>query len=379
MAEICRAAVITRFNEPLEIRQVQIPELEPGGMLARVEAATLCGTDVHRWHGSLGIERSIPFIPGHETCGIVVELNGPRTDLLGRPLQEGDRVLWAYPSCGHCYYCTVARQTTLCSQKISWGHQKIDDYPYLLGGLAEYQYAPPASAVISVPDEVSSDLAASAACALRTVMSGFERLGAIASHEIVVIQGAGPLGLYATAVARDHGANRVLVIGAPSTRLDVAQELGADAVLDLEQVPDPKDRIAWVRDQSGGRGGDVVIQVASGDSVGEGLMMVRPGGRYVSIGQGGKNSVPLEALGRAVSYVNIQQAEPRHWLQAVNFLATRRSLPFDRIITGSFGLEDASEAFRLMANYTIVKPVIYPQQLPSPSLAETGRGEAKGA
>jgi L-iditol 2-dehydrogenase len=360
MPETCRAAVITAFNQPLELRSVEIPQLEPGGMLARVEAATLCGTDVHRWHGSLGIAGSLPFIPGHETCGTVQEVRGARTDLLGRPLRPGDRVLWAYPSCGHCYYCTVARQHTLCSQKISWGHQKIDEYPYLLGGLAQYQYAPPASAVITVPDEVTSPLAASAACALRTVMSGFERLGAIASHEAVVIQGAGPLGMYATAVARDHGANRVLVVGAPSARLEVAKKFGADAVLDLEEVTNPADRIAWVRDQTEGRGGDVVIQVASGEAVGEGLQMARPGGRYVSIGGGGKNAVPLEALGRAISYVNIQQAEPRHWLQAVDFLASRRSLPFEEIITGCYDLEGASEAFRLMADFKIVKPVIRP-------------------
>jgi threonine dehydrogenase-like Zn-dependent dehydrogenase len=360
MPETCRAAVITTFNEPLEIRQVQIPDLEPGGMLARVEAATLCGTDVHRWHGSLGIAGSLPFIPGHETCGTVADINGSRTDLLGRPLELGDRVLWAYPSCGHCYYCAVARQHTLCSEKRSWGHQKIDEYPYLLGGLAEYQYAPPASAVIRVPNEVSSPLAASAACALRTVMSGFERLGAIASHETVVIQGAGPLGLYATAVARDHGAYRVLVVGAPTARLEVAKRLGADALLDLDEVREPRERISWVRDQTEGRGGDVVIQVASGESVAEGLQLVRPGGRYVSIGGGGSNSVPLEALGRAISYVNIQQAEPRHWLQAVEFLASRRSLPFEQIITGCYDLEGASEAFRLMAEFKIVKPVIQP-------------------
>jgi L-iditol 2-dehydrogenase len=360
MAETCKAAVITEFNKPLEVKAVQIPELEPGGMLARVEAATLCGTDVHRWHGSLAVAGSLPFIPGHETCGTVAEINGARTDLLGRPLQRGDRVLWAYPSCGHCYYCAVARQHTLCAAKQSWGHQKIDEFPYLLGGLAEYQYAPPACAVISVPDEVSSPLAASAGCALRTVMSGFERLGQIASHETVVIQGAGPLGLYATALARDHGANKVLVVGAPATRLEVATEFGADAVLDLECVTDAHDRIAWVRKQTDGRGGDVVIQVATGDAVGEGLLMTRPGGRYVSIGVGGGNPVPLEALGRAISYVNIAQAEPRHWLQAVRFLASRRSYPFERIITGAYGLDGASEAFRLMSEFKIVKPVIYP-------------------
>jgi L-iditol 2-dehydrogenase len=360
MTTTFRAAVITGFNEPLEVQQVQMPAIEPGGMLARVEAATLCGTDVHRWHGALGPGDSLPFVPGHETCGTVVELNGERCDLLGRPLQTGDRVLWAYPSCGHCYYCSVARQPTLCSEKLSWGHHRPE---CLLGGLAEYQYAPPSAAVITVPDEVSSPLAASAACALRTVMSGFERLGVIASHETVVVQGAGPLGLYATALARDHGAYRVLVVGAPSARLQVAREFGADAALDLEDVPDVKDRIRWVRDHTEGRGADIVLQVATGEVVGEGLSMLRPGGRYVSIGGGGRNAVPLEALGRAISYVSIAQAEPRHWLQAVDFLASRRSIPFERLITGSYDLDGASEAFRLMAEFTIVKPVIYPHQL----------------
>lgn len=356
----CRAAVISGFKQPLEVRQVTIPDLEPGGMLARVEAATLCGTDIHRWHGPADIAERLPIIPGHETCGIVVDLNGERKDLLGRPLKNGDRVLWAYPSCGHCYYCTVARQHTLCAEKVFWGKNSANEYPYLLGGLAEYQYAPPGSAVITVPDEVDAALAASAACALRTVMHGFERLGAVASHETVVIQGAGPLGLYATAVARDHGAYRVLVVGAPAERLKVAKEFGADDVLNLDDVKDVSDRIGWVRDHTDGRGADVVIQVASGEAVAEGLQMVRSGGRYVSIGGGGSNPVPLQALGRAISYVSIAQAEPRHWLQAVDFLATRRSIPFKRIITGSYSLDNVSEAFRLMSEFKIVKPVIYP-------------------
>lgn len=75
-------------------------------------------------------------------------------------------------------------------------------------------YVPPSSLIIKVPEEVSS--ASAAACAYRTVMHGFDRLGAIKSHETVLIQGSGPLGNFATAVAKDHGAKRVLVIGAPT-------------------------------------------------------------------------------------------------------------------------------------------------------------------
>ena len=85
-----------------------------------------------------------------------------------------------------------------------------------------------------VPETVSAPLAASAACALRTIMHGFERLGAVGSHETFLVQGAGPVGLYAAAVARARGARQVLVIGAPHERLEIARALGADDVLDLD-------------------------------------------------------------------------------------------------------------------------------------------------
>ena len=83
----CRAAVVTGFNQPAEIWSVQTPELEPTGLLMRVDAATLCGTDVHCWHGRMPSDR-LPYIPGHETTGTIVEMNGARTDLLGEPLNE---------------------------------------------------------------------------------------------------------------------------------------------------------------------------------------------------------------------------------------------------------------------------------------------------
>src|SRR5712692_8560428 len=100
------AAVVTAFGEPLELRRVPIPELEEGSMLMRVEAATLCGTDVHFWHGGRAfLADKIPYIPGHETCGTIAEMRGRRTDLLGEPLSVGDRIIAAYTYCGRCFYC----------------------------------------------------------------------------------------------------------------------------------------------------------------------------------------------------------------------------------------------------------------------------------
>ena len=71
----CRAAVITAHNQPLEIQKVPIPDLDSGSLLVRMEASTLCGTDIHRWHGPLPKGDSLPIITGHEPCGRIEEIN----------------------------------------------------------------------------------------------------------------------------------------------------------------------------------------------------------------------------------------------------------------------------------------------------------------
>jgi threonine dehydrogenase-like Zn-dependent dehydrogenase len=359
----CRAAVITAYNAPLEIRAVPIPELEPGGALARIEASTLCGTDVHRWHGPLNPGDIPPFITGHEPCGIIEELNGPRVDILGNPVQVGDRVVWAYPPCGQCYWCNVAMVPAACPAKPSWGHNPIDQYPYLLGSCAEYMYIMPQCQIVKVPDAISSASAAAAACAYRTIMHGFDRLGPIKSHETVVIQGCGPLGTFATAVARDHGANQILVIGAPAQRLALCERMGADATLDLDEVKDPADRRKWVLDHTAGRGADIVIQVANATAVPEGLRLLRAGGQYLNIGGGGQATLDVNAIPRQMTYHSILTAEPRHWLQAIQFLAARQKVyPIEEIISASYTLDQATQAMEDMASYRITKAVIYPHQ-----------------
>jgi len=354
----CLAAVITDFNRELELSRVPLPELAPASVLIRVDAATLCGTDAHRWQGHL--RAATPFVPGHETCGTIVEMRGELRDILGEPLKVGDRIISSYPHCGHCYYCGVARQTSLCPQVIVFGSSKPSA---LLGGCAEYHYFPPGGSLIRIPDDVPPPLAASAACALRTVMHGYEQLGPVESHETVLVLGSGPLGLYSLAVARDRGARKVLIIGAPDTRLAVAREWGADAVLDLDATPDVNHRIAWVREHTDGRGADIVFQCATSAVVAEGLEMARPGGRLVSIGVGG-GPVTLSPMifFKQVRINGVAMAEARHFYQAIDFLATRRrQFTFDRIISGTYTLDKATEALRRMAAFQEVKPLILPR------------------
>lgn len=359
------AAVVTTIHAPLEVQSVPIPEIEPGGVLIEVEAATLCGTDVHVWEGISPLPRGVPYIPGHETCGRIVEIGGNRTDLLNVPLQTGDRIIATYPFCGHCYFCTVARQAVLCPNVVPYGRVRCDKPPFLLGGCAQYHYFPPGCDIVRVPDDVSSPLAASAACALRTIMHAFEKLGKLGTHDTVLVQGAGPVGLYAAAVARDRGANSVLMIGAPANRLAAAAGFGVDATLDLDAVPDAAQRKEWVLERTGGRGPDVVLQCAGSSAIAEGLDLVRRGGRLVSIGaSGGTITLPGGVFtGKYVDVLGIVMAEGRHFYEAINFLATRgRDFRFDAMITGSYTLDRVTDALQAMAAFREVKPVVLPAQ-----------------
>ncbi len=365
-----KTAVIVRYGEPLEFWNVPVPALAPGSALIKVDAATLCGTDAHRWLGHMAeMEKvggelpfvgvtTLPFVPGHETCGTVVDLNGDLFDVEHRRLKVGDRVLAAYPHCGRCYYCSVARQPTLCHDNLSFGHHAPER---LLGGCAEYQYLPAGTSLISVPPALKPQIAASAACALRTVMHGFEQLGAIGSQESVLVLGAGPLGLYSVAVARAAGAAKVIVIGAPENRLNVALKWHADAVLNFDDVPSLDDRVAWVNEQTDGRGADVVLQCASSLAFVDGLRMARPGGRLISMGISGGPplAVPPILLFRQVRINTVVMAEARHFLQAVRFIDTHLDqFAFDDMVSGTYSLDRCGEALAAMADYREVKPAI---------------------
>ena len=73
-----RAAVLAEYNQPLEIRELAVPPLEPGAILVKVEAATICGSDVHASHGRLTQVTQLPLVPGHEIVGRIVQLGEGR-------------------------------------------------------------------------------------------------------------------------------------------------------------------------------------------------------------------------------------------------------------------------------------------------------------
>jgi len=91
----------------------------------------------------------------------------------------------------------------------------------------------------------------------------------------------------------------------------------------------------------------------------EGLTLLRDGGRYVCIGAGGKAEIAVNRLPSEMTFHTIRSGEPRHWLQAIDFLASRKNtFPFEEMITASYTLDQVNEALQAMASYQVVKAVI---------------------
>jgi threonine dehydrogenase-like Zn-dependent dehydrogenase len=363
-----RAACVIGFRNPLEIRELPIPDsLEPGAILVKVEAASICGSDVHLWQGEIaGARIELPVILGHEMMGRVARRGpGVSHDSIGQPLTEGDRIVWTHASCRECYMCTVARQPTLCPKRQMYMFTNCERPPYLMGGFAEYCYVLPRSGRVKVPDEVPSELASAASCALRTVVHGFDRLGRVEGHETVVVQGAGPLGLYAAAMALAAGAQQVVVLGAPAQRLAVAKRWGVTHTIDIDEVPDPRARRRMIREWTAGRGADIVIEVSGGATAfPEGIDLVRRGGRYLVIGQVGDqqpNVAPRLVVDKQLTLLGVFSGDTEHYHKALEFLkANRGRFSFSDMLSNRYRLEQINDALEAMKSFREIKPVVVP-------------------
>ncbi len=361
-----RAAVLTQYNQPLEIRELEVPPLEPGAILVKVEAATVCGSDVHVFHGRFTQIAQLPLVPGHEIVGRIVQLGeGREKDAADQPLRVGDRIVWAYAWCGRCYYCTIARQPTLCPNAKMYGYGPCDVPPYLIGGFSEYAYVRPACHVVKTPEELDARVAASGTCALRTVVFAFERLGGLRVQESVLILGCGPVGLYALAMALASGAAKTIVMGAPRKRLALAEQWGAHHTIDIEEIPDASERKKMVLDLTEGRGPDVVIECAGPSAAfKDGLEIVRRGGRYVVIGQTDPTPisiVPSMINLRSIDIIGVASASVPHFYKAMQFLQNnQRRFSFLDLISNTYRLEEANIALQSMAQLQEIKPAILP-------------------
>lgn len=362
--EFARAAVLRKFKDALKIEEVPIPKhVEPRAALVKMEACSICGTDVHLWQGSLSLKVDLPVIIGHEMVGRIVTLgDGVRNDSVGQELKVGDRIVYTHTSCGSCFYCTTARQPTLCSHRRAYMYETMEKSPYLMGGFSEYGYVLPESGRLKVPDSVSSELASLSSCALRSVMNAMSQIGKIEPYETVVIQGAGPLGLLATANAKVRGARRIIVIGSPAARLDMAREFGADECIPVEgtTAAERLDRVLALTD---GRGADIVMEFTGVPAAfNEGLQLARKGAKYLIVGQLGEGKTEIQPsmiVKKNINVIGSFSGDARSYSLALQFIDKhQKQFPFEKMITGRYKLDDVNLAMERMKSYQEIKPVI---------------------
>jgi L-iditol 2-dehydrogenase len=364
----CKAAALVSHGAPLEIIDVPIPvNLEPGALLVQTLSATVCATDIHRLEGTVASKdarSALPVILGHEVVGRVVRMgSGVVRDSIGLDLAIGDRVIWTHGFCGQCPACVVQHEPVLCERRRGYMAGPCTEYPYLTGGFAEYCYVYPTSGRVKVPNQIDDAIAAASSCSLRTVVHGFERLGAVDDRHAVVIQGSGPLGLFALAISACSGPKNVIVIGGPSSRLDLAKKWGATETIDVALIPDPAERLALILEATGGRGADVVVEVSGVPAAfNEGIAMLRRGGRYLVIGQIHGEAVqfnPSELVLKHIMLIGSLSASVEHYYRGLQFLRYNSSrFDWSEMISNRYPLGDINNALHAMKSHQEIKPEI---------------------
>lgn len=360
-----RAAVMPGPGLPLEVCEFPLPHLEDGAVLLRTIYSEVCGTDVHLQQGHLaGVP--YPIIPGHINVGEIADLAGSPVDLDGQPLRKGQIVTFldVHETCGHCWYCTVAKTTTRCPHRKVYG---ITDSARdgLLGGWAEMIYLKPGVKILPLPETVPPRRFIGAGCGLPTATHAIER-AEIMLGDTVVVQGSGPVGLNAAILAQLSGATQVIVIGGPEARLAEALRIGADTVIDIDTTT-PAERQERVLALTQGRGADVTIE-ASGNpqAVNEGFRLTRDAGRYVVVGQYTNQgdicmNPHLDINQKHLEVRGSWGSDFSHFWRGLRVLAKHGDrFQWERFITRSYALDQANEALDDVRHYRAVKALIDP-------------------
>ncbi|MDO4918015.1 zinc-binding dehydrogenase [Kocuria sp.] len=309
-----------------------VPALAPGEAFVELAAATVCGSDRHTVSGRR--PGACPSVLGHEGVGVVVAHRGART-VAGEPLRTGQRVVFGVTSsCGRCMPCRRGL-TAKCEGVRKVGHESWHgDWP-LSGAYASHILLRAGLAVVPVPDSLGDGAAATAGCAVATVMAVLERAGDLVGRSVLV-SGLGMLGTAAVAAALDRGAAEVRAVDLHEARRATARALGAALVTDDAARAGTVD----VALELSGAPGGVAACLAALDVGGTAVLAG-------SVAPAGTVPVDPEWLVRGWRTVTgVHNYEPRHLQQAVDFLATGvRGLPWSEVLGGPITPEELAREF----------------------------------
>jgi L-iditol 2-dehydrogenase len=333
-------ALVYHGPRDLRVEERPLPEIAPDEMLLKVDSASICGTDMRIYHGS---HRKFPDgtvrIPGHEVVGEIARI-GSQVE----GYRPGERIFVAPNSgCGHCREC-ISGNNNRCANYQAIGVT-------LDGGFAEYLRIPGSfirqGNLFAVKDGVDSGVAALAepfACVYR----GQAPLH-IQPGEIVLVIGAGPIGIMHAKLARLSGAGRILVSEYNPQRAEQAAQLGADRVI----IPSQEDLAAVIADESGGAGADVIIVAAPAHAAQEqALQLAGIGGRINFFGGLPKENPTIRFDSNLVHYKELlvtatTACSTQDCWRAAEIINSGR-VDLAPLISSRFPLRDALQAFACM-------------------------------
>lgn len=365
-----RAMVVEEFGKPLRYREFELPEPQNGEVLVKIIASGICGSDVHVWKGEDKRSR-LPMILGHEGLGIVGKIMAGRMDIFQNELSEGDLIIWNRGvSCKACYQCLIKRKTYNCTSRWTYGFSKsINDYPYLNGSYSSHMLLTPETEIIRIrkAEEVKPEEDyvpyVSACCAGTTTACVFEQIR-IDPADHVVIQGPGPLGIYAVLFAKEAGAQNIIVIGGTKERLDLCRKAGATHIIDRSQTTE-EERLRQVMAFTDGRGGDVVLELAgTKEAVEEGIKFTSVNGTYASAGIAvDVGDVKInwfrDVVRKNVTVKGVWVGDVKNTYQAMKIYEKHKDL-LAEMISHRIPLKEADQALQLMEEKKTVKAVLIP-------------------
>ncbi|MCC6499856.1 MAG: zinc-binding dehydrogenase [Anaerolineales bacterium] len=268
--------------EVLEYADFPTPEPKPGEALIRLRAAALNRMDVMVRNGWAGLKLELPHIPGADGAGEVAALGSPLLKGEGSGVRSGDRVV-INPNlgCGQCEFC-LAGKDNLC---LDW---------HLLGETVRGTYAEfvalPIKQLYKLPNDFDFHQAAAAALVYQTAWHSLVTRGQVREGETVLIVGAGGgVNTASVQVAKYLGA-RVIVVGSNAKKLELAESIGADALVDRSKEEDWSKAVFLATNK---RGVDAVV-----DNVGTTFMLslraLRKGGRLLTVGNSGSPKFEID-------------------------------------------------------------------------------------
>ncbi len=342
-----KAIVKSQPGPGLEVLQVKEPEIGSLDVLIKVRIAGICGTDLHiySWDEWSANRVKPPVILGHEFCGDVVAVGSEV-----RRVSAGEYVsAECHMTCEQCYQCKT-NQRHICSNVRVCG---ID----LDGSYATYIKIPELY-VWKVAEDIPPELAAildPIGNAVHTVLAG-----EIAGTTVAIV-GCGPIGLASIPIARASGATKVVGFDVFDYRLKMAEQMGADYVIDSSKL----DPLAAARDITKGLGFDVVLEMSGhAQAIDSAFKMVRAGGRVSLLGLP-KSAVSLDLANDIVlKGINVQGIHGRRmfetWFQMTRLIQSGR-VDLSPLVTHQMKFEDIDKAMEVMASGRCGKVLLHPE------------------